>query len=84
MDKETDKFDVLVERISQLLEAYSTLRDEKVTLGERLAEKELEIQKLEEKVSYLSREREAAREKVEGLLTRVDRLISPQVGIGKG
>lgn len=84
MDKETDKFDVLEERISRLLEAYSTLRDEKVTLGERLAEKELEIQKLKEKVSYLSREREAAREKVEGLLTRVDRLISPQVGIGKG
>ena len=84
MDKETDKFDVLEERISQLLEAYSTLRDEKVTLGERLAEKELEIQKLKEKVSYLSREREAAREKVEGLLTRVDRLISPQAGIGKG
>ena len=84
MDKETDKFDVLEERISQLLEAYSTLRDEKVTLGERLAEKELEIQKLKEKVSYLSREREAAREKVEGLLTRVDRLISPQVAMGKG
>ena len=84
MEKETDKFDVLEERISRLLEAYSTLRDEKVTMGERLAEKELEIQKLKEKVSYLSRERETAREKVEGLLTRVDRLISPQAGIGKG
>ncbi len=84
MEKETDKFDVLEERITRLVEAYSALRDEKVTLGERLAEKELEIQQLREKVSYLSREREAAREKVEGLLTRVDRLISPQAGIGKG
>ena len=84
MDKETDRFDVLEERITRLVEAYSALRDEKVTLGEQLAEKELEIQKLKEKVSYLSREREVAREKVEGLLSRVDRLISPQAGIAKG
>lgn len=83
MDKEVDKFDVLEERITRLVEAYSTLRDEKVSLGEKLAEKELEIQKLKERVSYLSREREVAREKVEGLLARVDRLLSPQEGIRK-
>ena len=38
----------------------------------------------QDKISHLSKEREAAREKVEGLLSRVDRLISPQAGIGKG
>lgn len=84
MDKETDRFDVLEERIAQLVEAYSALRDERTALGEQLAKKELEIQQLKEKVSLFSREREVAREKVEGLLSRVDRLISPQAGIGKG
>jgi chromosome segregation ATPase len=84
MDRETDKFDVLEERITQLVEAYSALRDEKTVIGEQLAQKESEIQKLKEKISHLSRERELAREKVEGLLNRVDRLISPPTGIRKG
>jgi len=84
VDKGMDKFDILEEKIGRLVDAYSTLREEKTVLGERLAEKELEIQKLKEKISLLSREREAAREKVEGLLSRVDRLISPQAAVGKG
>ncbi len=84
MNREIDKFDVLEGKISQLVDAYSTLRDEKTALGEQLAQKELEIQKLKEKISHLSREREVAREKVEGLLNRVDRLISPQAGVSRG
>ena len=84
MNREIDTFDVLEEKITQLVDAYSTLWDEKAAWGEQLARKESEIQKLKEKVSHLSRERELAREKVEGLLSRVDRLISPQAGIGRG
>ena len=84
MSKEIDRFDVLEEKITKLVEAYSALRDEKRVLGDQLAERDMEIQKLNEKISHLSREREVAREKVEGLLNRVDRLISPQAGIGKG
>ena len=84
MNREIDTFDVLEEKITQLVDAYSTLRDEKAAWGEQLARKESEIQKLKEKVSHLSRERELAREKVEGLLSRVDRLISPQAGVGRG
>jgi chromosome segregation ATPase len=79
-----EKFDILEEKISRLVDAYAALREEKTVWGERLAEKDLEIQKLKERISLLSREREAAREKVEGLLSRVDRLISPQVAVGKG
>ena len=84
MNREIDTFDVLEEKITQLVDAYSTLRDQKAAWGEQLAQKESEIQKLKEKVSHLSREREVAREKVEGLLSRVERLISPQGGIGRG
>jgi chromosome segregation ATPase len=81
---EMEKFDILEEKISRLLDAYSSLREEKAVLGEKLAEREGEIQRLNEKISLLSREREAARQKVEGLLSRVDRLISPQAAAGKG
>ena len=84
MNEELDKFDVLEEKIAQLVDAYSTLRNERTALGEQLAQKDLEIQKLKDKVSQLSREREVARQKVEGLLSRVERLISPQAGIGRG
>jgi chromosome segregation ATPase len=84
MNQETDKFDVLEEKITKLVEAYSTLQDEKTSLGEELAQRDLEIQKLKDKISHLSREREIAREKVEGLLNRVERLISPAAGIGIG
>ncbi len=80
-----DKFDTLEEKINQLVEAYSALRREKDSLGERLAEKESEIHKLNERISQFSQEREIAREKVEGLLHRVERLITaPAAGMGKG
>jgi len=84
MAKEMDKFDVLEDRIDRLVDAYSALREEKEALGARLAERESEIQKLKEKITHFSREREMAKEKVEGLLSRVDRLISPPAGMGKG
>ncbi len=80
-----DKFDILEEKINQLVDAYSALRREKDSLGERLAEKESEIRKLNERINQFSQERDMAREKVEGLLHRVERLIAaPAAGMGKG
>lgn len=76
MTKGIDKFEILEEKITQLVDAYGSLTNEKAALGEKLAQKELEIQGLMEKVTRLSKERETAREKVEGLLNRLDILIS--------
>ena len=76
MKKEVDKFEVLEEKITQLVEAYAFLSNEKNGLGKKLAQKEIEIQGLMEKVERLSQGREAARQRVEGLLHRLDRLIS--------
>ncbi len=76
MKKEVDKFEVLEEKITQLVEAYAFLSNEKNGLGKKLAQKEMEIQGLMEKVGRLSQEREAARQRVEGLLNRLDRFIS--------
>ncbi len=83
MNTEIDRFDVLEEKITQLVEAFSNLQDQKTALGEQLAQQNLEIGNLKEKISHLSREREVARAKVENLLSRVDRLITPK-GTGKG
>lgn len=85
MGTEMEKFDLLEDKINRLVDSYSALREEKEVLRDRLAARELEIQQLKEKISQFSRERELAREKVEGLLTRVDRLISsPAAGMAKG
>jgi chromosome segregation ATPase len=77
MREEVDQFGVLEEKISQLIEAYSSLKNEKTSQGEKFAQKEAEIQGLKEKMARLTQEREVARGKVEKLLERIDRLIAP-------
>jgi len=77
MREEVDPFGILEEKISQLIEAYASLKNEKTTQGEKLAQKEAEIQGLKEKMTRLTQEREVARGKVERLLERIDRLIAP-------
>lgn len=84
MEREIDKFAVLEEKITQLVEAYASLSNEKAALGKKLAQKEMEVQGLVEKVARLSQEREAVRERVEGLLDRLDRVISPKDVVHKG
>ena len=76
VEKGVDKFEVLEEKITRLVEAYASLSNEKSHLGKKLAQKEIEIQGLMKKVDRLSQEREDARQRVEGLLNRLDRLIS--------
>ena len=84
MEKEIDKFAILEEKITQLVEAYASLSNEKAALGKKLAQKETEVQGLMEKFARLSQEREAARERVEGLLNRLDRVISLKDVVQKG
>ena len=76
MNNDLDNFAALEERIVGLVEAFGTLRNEKAMLGEKLSQKETEIRELSEKLARLQQEREAAREKVESLLNRLDLLIS--------
>ncbi len=84
MNNDIDQFDVLEKKIGQLVESYSTLQGQKAAISEQLIQKDTEIKNLRDRVAQLSREREIAREKVEGLLSRVEHLISPKAGIGKG
>jgi predicted nucleic acid-binding Zn-ribbon protein len=84
MRKEIDKFEILEEKITQLVEAYASLSNEKTALGKKLAQKETEVQGLTEKVARLSQEREAARERVEGLLNHLNHLIFSKDMVSKG
>ncbi|MFH1757468.1 MAG: cell division protein ZapB [Pseudomonadota bacterium] len=77
MTKETDTLGVLEEKIVQLVEAHDSLKTEKTALAEKLGQKEAELKGLKEKVMFLSEERETTKKKVENLLNRIDRIISP-------
>lgn len=78
MDKETDKFEVLEAKIVRLIEAYTALKEEKLSLGEKLAAQEAQAQQMADQMTRLSQEREKAKEKVESLLGRLDRIISSE------
>jgi chromosome segregation ATPase len=75
MNKETDPFGALEEKIDQLVAAYDLLKKEKLSLEEELAQKEPALKALEQKVVQMNQERETAREKIERLLGRIDHLI---------
>jgi len=75
MDTEQDPFGILEEKISSLMAAYDLLKKEKIALEEQVGENIAAIQSLEAKVARMNHERERAKEKVENLLGRLDRLI---------
>jgi FtsZ-binding cell division protein ZapB len=75
MSQEKDPFDVLEGKINQLMAAYDALKAENAALGQQLSESRTAAKSLEEKMMRLSQERERAKEKVENLLGRLDRLI---------
>lgn len=75
MSQERDPFEILEGKVNQLMTAYDALKAENAALGEQLSESKAAFKSLEEKLIRLSQERERAREKVENLLGRLDRLI---------
>jgi chromosome segregation ATPase len=77
MTKEIDALGILEEKIIQLVEAFASMKTEKTVLAEKLLEKERELKELREKVTVFSEEREMAQKKVENLLNRIDRIVSP-------
>ncbi len=76
MAEEINSFGILEEKITKLLEAYTSLKKERMTLNEKLKEKEAEIESLKEKMASLTKERELAKQKIENLLGRLDRILA--------
>jgi chromosome segregation ATPase len=75
MSHDEDPFEILEGKINQLMTVYDSLKAENAALGDQLAESKAVVKSLEEKMIRLSQERERAKEKVENLLGRLDRLI---------
>lgn len=68
----------LEERITRLLSSYSALQDEKKRLEEELRQRNAgtkELNDLREKVKRLEKEKGVVKEKVSGLIQRLDGLI---------
>ena len=72
-----DALGILEEKIIQLVEAYASIKTERTALAEKLLQKETELKELRGKVTVFSDEREMAKKKLENLLSRIDRIISP-------
>jgi chromosome segregation ATPase len=75
MSQDQDPFAILEGKINQLMAAYDSLKAENAALGVQLAEGKAAVKTLEEKMSRLGQERERAREKIESLLGKLERLI---------
>lgn len=76
MAEELDSFKELEDKITELVEAYTSLKREKISLDEKLRQKEFALKSLEEKVTTLAKERELAKQKIESLLKRLDHILA--------
>lgn len=70
-----EKFDKLEEGLSRLLAAYEALVAENREILASQSSKESEMAALREKVLRLEKEREEVREKVDGLLMKLETLM---------
>lgn len=76
MAEELNSFGILEEKLTKLLDAYSLLKKERITLDEKLKQKEVELNSLKEKMAVLTKERELAKQKIESLLKRLDHILA--------
>lgn len=76
MAEELDSFGILEEKLTKLLDVYSLLKKERITLDEKLKQKDAELNSLKEKVAVLTKERELAKQKIESLLKRLDHILA--------
>lgn len=76
MTEELDSFGILEEKLTKLLDAYTLLKRERITLDERLKQKEAELHSLKENMTILTKERELAKQKIENLLKRLDQILA--------
>jgi hypothetical protein len=67
-------FEILEERLEELLRFSETVEKENNLIKEQFALKDLEIKELRERLDKIEKEKVKAREKVEGLIERLDGL----------
>jgi len=72
---ESAKFDRLEEKVNNLLKAFESLEAETLTIREQLKTHELKVKELKESIARFEKEKGLVKEKVEGIITRLDGLL---------
>lgn len=75
MDISIENFDKLEKKIERLLELCDALRSDKDELREMLKRRDIEILELRSDAEVFEKEKGAVRERVDGLIDRLDGLI---------
>lgn len=71
----SERFDRLSDGLTRLLETQERLKAENIELREALGEKDRELEELRSKVEEQDKEKGLVRERIDGLLGRLDGLI---------
>jgi len=71
---ENDRFKVLEEKISGLIEQFSLLKKEKEEFYKKLQQKENANQDIQEKLERLNKERDVVRSKLDSLINRLEEI----------
>jgi uncharacterized coiled-coil DUF342 family protein len=69
---ELDQFDLLEQRVESLISLASSLREQNAALEKRVREAEERLQSLEREMKGCIGEREAVRERITGLLRKIE------------
>jgi len=72
---ELDRFETLEQKVGRLIEGYIQLKLEHRKLAEELKSKESELSGLKERLNKLDSEKGRIKQKVEGILEKIDGLI---------
>ena len=72
---ESAKFDRLEEKVNNLLKVFESLEAETLTIREQLKIHELKVKELKESIARFEKEKGLVKEKVEGIITRLDGLL---------
>lgn len=75
MDMSVENFDKLEKKIERLFELCDALRSDKDELREMLRRRDIEISELRGAAEVFEKEKGAVRERVDGLIERLDGLI---------
>jgi predicted nucleic acid-binding Zn-ribbon protein len=74
MGNETEKFTALEEKLNKVLEGYIALKQEKERLSSRMQGEAVEVKRLQEEMTQLKQEHAEARQRIERLLEKLERI----------
>ncbi len=78
--EEVDQFQLLEEKIDRLISFVTKLKQEKISLEEKIQEQEQLIAELRDQVEELQADKERAKERISYVLTKIDQIDTEEDG----